>query len=356
MTLRASGRLVLATLTLAAAVPATAHAASAPYPSGTDDRSFVTSKGGWTDSVAYSVGVPGLTIPQVSNSFQATGGTLAVSQPGTTDGFLRVATGGLLSLAGTSTSVWTSPEFVYKGVGDSEEEAIALVLAQKADVGALLQLTGSAVTYSVDVLNAANQVVASGVKNQAIASSPTWRTVGPIWLDKNAIVLGQSYKLRVTTFFTSPAAVVPNATVDYDDVGLAAAKADPKPADPPAGQTPGGPAAPTQPLSLVEVKASGSTIGSARLTKKGLRVSVGCAAAARSACGVELTGYAKQGGAKWTSAKKGTVAQGARSKFVIALSKTGKKALKKASTITLRTKITIQGRAAVTYRVVRIVR
>ncbi|HNG57787.1 MAG TPA: hypothetical protein PLX70_10130, partial [Solirubrobacterales bacterium] len=118
-------------------IPAGAKAATVTYPSG-NVSTFATGNGGWTSSTDYGgVCVPAVTCPELSGSYQSTGGAA-----GGSDGYIRTDSGELTvaSLLSTSTHTWRSPAFTYNGVGGAQPEGLHFSVGVNPAVAQLLNL------------------------------------------------------------------------------------------------------------------------------------------------------------------------------------------------------------------------
>lgn len=199
--------------------PVQAGAATTTYPSG-NQSDFATGNGGWSDSTEYGgLCVPAVTCPQLSGSFQSTGGAA-----GSGDGYIRTDSGPLTvaSLLSTSTHTWTSPAFTYNGVGGKEPENLRFSLGVNPQVTELLNL-------GADVEISARAIAVSGGGSQVLidarspGTTPGWKTlnsqIGPA-----AMEVGKSYRIEISLSIGGLAAVLPGGSVGFDDVSLRAAE------------------------------------------------------------------------------------------------------------------------------------
>lgn len=198
-----------------------ASAATSSYHPDPESRAFGTSAGGWSGSVSNSnpLCIDGVTCPQLTNSFEATDGA-----GGSGDGFLRTEIGGLTSLLNTARAGWTSPDFTYQGVGGAQPAALTFSFARRATPDALIALLDEA-TYSATL-----EAVGGGTSVEVfdavpLTAEPDWTTIPAVSVNPAALVIGQSYRLRITATLEFPASVIPDGALDYDNISLVAATA-----------------------------------------------------------------------------------------------------------------------------------
>jgi hypothetical protein len=206
---------------------------------------------GWTHPPNEGSGllglcIEGLTCPQVTDEFHATGGV-------GNSGFIETKEGGLLSvgLLAESTGVWESPEFTYLGVAGERATKVELALARRAQLANLLALPGAQATYTVELVDKTSKAGSVVVVNGAtLAGAEEWKSastaISPTVLEK-----GDAYKVRIRTTFVTPAAVVPAGGVGYDNVELTASR----------DEVEGGPAGPSGPGGSNGSKGSNGTGG-----------------------------------------------------------------------------------------------
>lgn len=188
------------------------------------DSTFEGEAEGWSAAANEGSGllglcIEGLTCPQVSDEFHATGGAEDT-------GYIETKEGGLLAigLAAENSGSWESPEFTYMGVAGQRATKVELTLARRAQLANLLALSGAQSTYTVelaDQTDAAGSVVV--VNHLPLSGAEEWKTattpIAPTALEK-----GDAYKVVVRTTFVTPAAVVPAGGVGYDNVELTASR------------------------------------------------------------------------------------------------------------------------------------
>jgi hypothetical protein len=161
--------------------------------------------------------MPPLLCASAENSYQGTGGADG-------GGFIRSAyTGvvGAMAAAGTTTAVWQSPPFVYRGLDGSQPASVSFALDRRASVDQLLAPAGNSAEYSVQLVDpsAAGEAVTL-VEPTTLAGARTWTNVrsGPI--DPEALTIGDEYRLQISSRYTSGTSVVATGSADYDNVVL----------------------------------------------------------------------------------------------------------------------------------------
>jgi hypothetical protein len=206
---------VLATAPAALADTATDYAPDAA------SRVFTPNVGGWTNSTSNDpLCIPPLTCPAASNSYVATGGAF-----GANDGFIRTSLSGVLgAISVTNRGIWESPTFTYNGDGGATPTSVQFFFARRTNTSALLVNAGNTATYDVDLLPQGGAPGPVSVVNDS-PLSPTngFVNVSAIDIPPAALVIGRSYRIRITTEYRTVATLIPAATSDYDNVILRAA-------------------------------------------------------------------------------------------------------------------------------------
>jgi hypothetical protein len=217
--MRAGTRLTCAAVAACAAAlvvgPVSANAAQSVYHPKQASRDFANSDGHWKGSKAYSgVCGQGVTCPEVTNSFEATGGA-----SGANDGHLRTSIDSIAGVLATSDGVYTSPGFKYRGVNGSKAKRVSFSLSMASNLTPFLDVAGNSASYSIDLLDKTNGSTRKIVDAEAITASSEWGTV------RNRIKglkIGHRYKVRVTSEFKTGVLVSPGGHIDYDNVKLLA--------------------------------------------------------------------------------------------------------------------------------------
>jgi hypothetical protein len=183
--------------------------------------SFATNANGWTSSTAYSnltCILKPLTCPNVTNSFQASGGA-----GGAGDGFLRTSESALTGVAADANGFWESPLFTYNGDAGNGPTTLTFAFDYNEDLGALLDPNlGNSVRYSAFIIDTSGNAVLAPVNGQVVVPVSQWTTVGPIPLDISKLQLGHQYHVLLKTEFMTGVQVIPSGGVDYDNVDLRA--------------------------------------------------------------------------------------------------------------------------------------
>jgi hypothetical protein len=203
------------------AIPASAGAAGSKYPSANAARGFDGGAAGWDSSTSTEgICLPPLLCARAENSFQATGGADG-------GGFIRstyTGAAGATAVGGTTTAVWQSPPFTYKGAGGADSGSVSFAMDRRANVDQLLAVAGSAAEYSVRL----NDLSAGGegmtlIAPTTLAGAGTWTSVSRGSIDPASLTTGDEYRIQISSRFTSGTSVLVTGSADYDNVVLSAA-------------------------------------------------------------------------------------------------------------------------------------
>jgi hypothetical protein len=205
---------------LAAVAPAANAAKVSKYHPKRDARSFVSSPGGWQSQSEFGPGlcIPGVNCPTVTNSYVAHGGAGRGA-----DGYLSTKLSSLTGVAAQSRGVWRSPTFGYRGAKGKRPNRLTLNIVHRSRVGALLDVFGNSVNYTVEIVSASNGAAIAPIDHRELKQAKSWTRVN-VRLRPGALKLGQRYFVRVTTEFKTGVDVFPGATADYDNVVVRAAR------------------------------------------------------------------------------------------------------------------------------------
>ena len=136
-------------LCMALAAPAGADETS-DYPTDPAARNFTSSAGNWTSTSTFDGScIAPLLCPTITNAFVPAGGADG-------DGYITAAFSGVVgvnAVAGTATSVWQSPQFVYAGARGADPTSLVLTMSRRASVDQLLAVEGNSAEYSVQLLD-----------------------------------------------------------------------------------------------------------------------------------------------------------------------------------------------------------
>jgi hypothetical protein len=159
----------------------------------------------WGGSTAYGgLCLQSLTCPTVTNT----------ATPGK-HGFVRSHFASLLGVGATSTGVWDSKPFTYRGAQGFAARKVKLVVRRRTDDATLLSVAGSSATYSVGVVSTnTGNAVAEPIKNAKLTPRATWTKAGHK-ITRNSLRRGHRYQIRITSTFVNGAQVNPAATADY---------------------------------------------------------------------------------------------------------------------------------------------
>jgi hypothetical protein len=241
----------------------------------------------WTSSNSFDGScVAPILCPTVTNAFVPVGGADG-------DGYLTSAFTGVVgvnAVAGTATGVWESPPFPYEG----NSAARLVTLNRRASVDQLLAVEGNSAEYSVQLVD----VSAGGsgpvvIGPATLAGADTWRPVPPASIKPVQLTQGDSYRIRITTRYTTGTSVLTTGTADYDNVGLTPATGSGTGAG---GNGRGGGVGGAGSMSsdrLLSLFQSGMA-GTAVLKGNRLFVRVSCPKAIRSSCRVTAQGLLRK--------------------------------------------------------------
>lgn len=337
---------IRATLAVAAiglvVLPAAASASEAvsDYHPDENARSFGTSAAGWEESSqAFGFCLGSLTCPQVSNTYEAGGGTRGAS-----DGHIRTAFAGTTGIGGTSQGTWRSPAFTYRGAGGQKATEVEFRLSKRADTATMLAAAGNSVTYSVELVDLDDGGNAVGVlENAPLAPTEGWVRTRGTGVAERDLETGHRYLIRLTTTYSYGAQAIPGGSVDYDEVRLRALRDENGDGDGDDGSAGGG-------------SGGGAGNGGAVLKGKSLFLKLKCLGISRAGkCKVRATAMASKRGARITfpierkvRAKKGKVVRlRIRPRFV--------KQLEKQDRVLVRSKVSAGGKRKVSFKRYRLI-
>jgi len=185
---------------------------------GGDATTFRASAGGWTEMEAYTgLCVPAVTCPTMSGSWQPSGGT-----GGAADGHLRSQSGlAVANIGETSSSTWTSPAFTYDGVDGQVPDRLTASLDKRSGYGSLLSL-GVTVRYSVVLANQSGGPDVTVLEPTSIGSGAAWATAYDLRIAPDALVVGDSYRMRITVSIGGLTVVSLTGFADFDNAMLTA--------------------------------------------------------------------------------------------------------------------------------------
>ena len=217
---RLSAAIVACLAGLLLALPAAAGAASAKYPPDAAARGFNGGLAGWTSSASLEGScLPPLLCPSATNSFQSTGGADG-------GGFIRSVyqgVAGVMAVGGTTTAVFTSPQFAYRGAGGEAADEIVFEMDRRASVDQLLAVSGNSATFSVQLLDvSAGGETLSLIAPTTLAGAGSWRNAPRATLDPERLVAGHAYRISITSTYVTGTSALVGGNADYDNVVLSA--------------------------------------------------------------------------------------------------------------------------------------
>jgi hypothetical protein len=211
---------VVSIFCLALIVPTSAGAATSVYPPNEEARGFGTGLAGWTSSTtSEGTCLAPLLCPSAANSHQASGGADG-------GGHIRSAyqgVAGVMAVGGTTTAVFTSPQFTYRGVDGKPARAVSFAIDRRASVDQLLAVSGNAAQYSVRLVDdSAGGEAVTLIGPQTLAGANSWREVSRVGLDPGRLNPGHEYRILIASTYTTGTSVVVGGSADYDNVALRA--------------------------------------------------------------------------------------------------------------------------------------
>ena len=209
-------------LGLALAVPAGA-AQSSDYPADPGARNFTTGAGGWTSTNSFDGScIAPVLCPTITDAFVPAGGADG-------DGYITAAFTGVVganAVAGTSTSVWESPQFVYSGAGGQSPASLVLTLNRRASVDQLLAVQGNSAEYAVQLADvSAGGTGPTVIGPTTLAGADTWAAMPAAAIKPSQLNLGDDYRIQIVSRYTTGTSALVTGSADYDDVGLHASLA-----------------------------------------------------------------------------------------------------------------------------------
>ncbi len=205
------------------ALPAAAGAATAKYPPDAAARGFNGGLAGWISSSGFegTCQAP-LLCPTATNGFQPAGGADG-------GGFIRSAyqgVAGVMAVGGTTTAVFTSPQFTYRGADGEDPATIDFEMDRRASVDQLLAVSGNSATYSARLID-----VSAGGETQALippttlAGASSWRNAPRATIDPDRLIQGHAYRIAIASTYVTGTSVLVSGNADYDNVVLSASTA-----------------------------------------------------------------------------------------------------------------------------------
>jgi hypothetical protein len=220
---RRAGTVAVACLaSLLMILPAAAGAATSKYPAASA-RGFAGSAAGWMPSSSNEgVCLPPLLCASAENSFQVTGGADG-------GGFIRSSYQGVIgvtAVGGTTSATWESPSFTYSGAGGEEAASVSFSLDRRASVDQLLAVAGNSAEYTVRLIDLSEGGEASTlIAPTTLAGAGSWTDVQRGSINPASLTAGHSYRIQITSRYTSGTSVLVTGSADYDNVVLSASDA-----------------------------------------------------------------------------------------------------------------------------------
>ena len=284
-------------LCAAFASPVTAASGSTEYP-GSAARTFSGGAAGWSSSSSFDgTCVPPLVCPSVANAYVASGDAQG-------NGYITSAYFGVVGVGGvggTTTSVWESPTFTYSGNSGGSPGSLSVALSRRSDVGQLLAVAGNSATYAVQLVDVSegNDVIGV-IAPTTLAGADDWTAVGAS-VKPGRLNVGDSYRIRIVTSYSTGTSVLVTGSADYDNVVLRASASgdgngtgDGKGSKGKDGSDGGDGRNSLRSSELLSLFGSGQP-GAATLKGKRLLVRVKCPKAIGASCRVRVQGLIRKG-------------------------------------------------------------
>lgn len=266
-----------------------ASAATSKYPPNAVARGFGGGSASWTSSTTTDGScLAPLLCASVTNSFQADGGADG-------GGFIRSAyTGavGVTAVGGTTTGIWESPPFTYKGAGGGKATSVDFSLDRRANVDQLLAVAGNSAEYTVRLIDVSNGGdAATLIPAGTLAGANAWTNVTGGAIDPDSLTSGHDYRIQITSSYTTGTSVLVSGSADYDNVVLEASDGASGKGKSGTGNGKGGGALSEQRLEDLLRQA---TPGTAVLRGKRLFVRVNCPRKIGHACRISAQGLLRK--------------------------------------------------------------
>jgi len=332
----AAGVCLLAMLT----TTASANAANSVYPTDRDAISLRNGPAGWSDDTSSEgLCVPVLLCPAITNSIRTHGG------PGNA-GYLHTRLGSLTGVGATSIATFTGPAFTYRGVGGQMPDEVSLRLSRRADVAALLDVTGTDATYSVKLLNLSGGPDVELLGDESLDGSRQWSQVPAVRVDPDQMQVGNRYRLEVVSRFESGVQVVTGTFADYAKLRLIAKREEVAGG----GSGPSGGPGPAGAANL----AGGQIVGAVQVKGKHLSFRVRCAKRAPRKCRSRLQARLSKRGARVMGSKSVRIRPGARKRVRFAIRPRYRDKVADRKRIVIKRKTKVAGKKRTTYRTARV--
>ncbi len=205
---------------LAFVLPASAAAESSQYPPDAGARGFGAGLAGWTASTSFDGScLPPLLCPSATNTHQPSGGADG-------GGHIRSAyqgVAGAMAVAGTTTAVFSSLSFTYRGVDGGVPTDVGFEMDRRASVAELLAVSGNSATYSVRLVDVtAGDEALTVIPPTTLAGASSWRRVNRASVDPADLSPGHEYRILIATAYTTGTGALVSGNADYDNVVLSA--------------------------------------------------------------------------------------------------------------------------------------
>lgn len=258
-----------------------------------------------------------------------------------------------MAVAGTSTAVWTSPTFIYRGEGGKQPSGLLFEMQRRASVDQLLAVAGNSATYSVRLADVSGGGTVSLIEPTTLAGANDWRSVTSGAIDPGELAVGGRYRLLITSTYVTGTSALASGNADYDDVTLQTTGA---------GTGKGGKggngrgAGDGSERSLLELLRA-ATPGTAALAAAGRRllVAVKCPAKLDRACRITAQGLLRKGKPA-TTRRTVTVRKGKRKLMVLQVKPKARNRVVKRKRLLVRQKVRVGPKAVTFFKSRRLIR
>jgi hypothetical protein len=219
---RVSAAAIACLACLLPALPSAASGATGKYPPDAAARGFNGGLAGWTGSSSFDGNclAPAF-CPSATNSFEASGGADG-------GGYIRSAyqgVAGVTAVGGTTTAVFTSPRFTYRGADGQAPTEVAFEMDRRASVDQLLAVSGNSATYSVRLVDVgAGGETSTLVAPTTLAGASSWRNAPRASGDPDRLTIGHDYRILITSTYVTGTSALVSGNADYDNVVLSATR------------------------------------------------------------------------------------------------------------------------------------
>lgn len=282
----------IATACLALSLALPSLAAATKYPPDPGARGFGGGVAGWQSSSSFDGAcLAPLLCPTATNAHQPSGG--ADGGGYIESDYLGVV--GVTAVGGTTTAVWDSPVFTYRGADGAAAGSVAFAMDRRADVDQLLGVAGNSATFTVRLIDlSAGGESVTLIPPTTLAGADSWTEVPRATVDPSRLENGHDYRLRIATAYTTGTSVLVTGSSDYDNVVLEAVEDGPGGKGRGAKGRNGSDDATQRLVELVRQTSPGTAILTGKGKNRRLLVRVRCPRKAGRTCRITTQGLLKK--------------------------------------------------------------